>query len=221
MDKRANFKADKMNTKAAIHINVWSDYVCPYCYLEIPVIDKAIDIYGDRITIQWRAFELRPEPVPTLQPDGDYLRTTWDRSVYPMAEQRGMILRLPPVQPRSRKAFEAAAFARDNGFSDEMRLALFKAFFEQGLDLGDIAVLTTIGAQVGLEPENLRRALENAQYTEEVAEDTRLARDLGISGVPAMMIGPSTAPLEQAVLVSGAQKFGIVRAAIERVLRAR
>jgi len=39
--------------------------------------------------------------------------------------------------------------------------------------------------------------------------------------VPAMMIGPSTAPLEQAVLVSGAQKFGIVRAAIERVLRAR
>ena len=207
-----------MDTEAGIHINVWSDYVCPYCYLEVPVIDKVIDAYGDKIAVQWRAFELRPEPVPTLQPDGDYLRTTWDSSVYPMAEQRGMTLRLPPVQPRSRKAFEAAAFARDNSFCDEMRVALFKAFFEDGLDLSDNSVLTALGAQVGLEPENLRLALESAQYTEEVMADTKLAHDLGISGVPAMVIGPASTPFEQAVLVGGAQTFEIIYAAIERVL---
>ncbi|HKN88569.1 MAG TPA: hypothetical protein VJV04_17020, partial [Nitrospiraceae bacterium] len=62
--------------------------------------------YGDALDLQWRAFELRPEPVPTLEPNGEYLHTVWNQSVYPMARQRGMTLRLPPVQPRSRRAFE-------------------------------------------------------------------------------------------------------------------
>ena len=54
--------------------------------------------------IDWRAYKLRSDPVPTLDPDGDYLHRVWNASVYPMARAFGMTLRLPPVQPRSRKA---------------------------------------------------------------------------------------------------------------------
>ncbi|MDQ3803335.1 MAG: hypothetical protein M3416_05715 [Acidobacteriota bacterium] len=52
--------------------------------------------------VVWRAFELRPEPVPALDPNGEYLRRVWRSSVYPLAEWLGVTMRPPPVQPRSR-----------------------------------------------------------------------------------------------------------------------
>src|SRR2546423_7751388 len=94
-----------------VQINVWSDYVCPFCYLEKPVLERLRQEFGDAIEVHWRAFELRPEPVPTLDPAGEYLRTVWAQAVYPMAAERGLTLRLPPDQPRSRRAFESAEFA--------------------------------------------------------------------------------------------------------------
>ena len=208
-----------MNDSARVRITVWSDYVCPFCYLEEPVLERIREEFGAQVETDWRAFELRPEPVPTLPPDGDYLHRVWNASVYPMAERRGMTLRLPPVQPRSRRALEAAEFAREHGRFDAMHHALFRAFFEDGRDLGDTAVLLEVGASVGLDTEALRRALEEGRYTAWVVEDERLARELGISGVPCMLIGAPGAPLEEAEVVSGAQPAELVRAAVERALR--
>jgi predicted DsbA family dithiol-disulfide isomerase len=112
-----------MASTSPARISVWSDYVCPFCYLELPVLVRLQAEHAEEVEIDWRAFELRPEPAPTLDPNGDYLHRVWNQSVYPMAEQRGMVLRLPPVQPRSRKAFEAAEFAREVGRFDPMNRA--------------------------------------------------------------------------------------------------
>jgi predicted DsbA family dithiol-disulfide isomerase len=202
-----------------VRITVWSDYVCPFCYLEEPVLEQIRQEYGDRVEIQWRAFELRPEPVPTLDPDGEYLHTIWRQSVYPMAERRGMTLRLPPVQPRSRKALEAAEFAREAGRFEAMNRALFRAFFEEGRDLGATEVLLDVGGSVGLDREELRTALEQGRFTDAVLRDERLAQAIGISGVPALLVGPHEAPLEAAEVVSGAQPYERVHAAVERALR--
>ena len=90
-----------MPSTSPARISVWSDYVCPFCYLELPVLDRLQAEHAEEVEIDWRAFELRPEPAPTLDPNGEYLHRVWNQSVYPMAEQRGMVLRLPPVQPRS------------------------------------------------------------------------------------------------------------------------
>src|SRR5947209_8145197 len=100
---------------AMVQIDVWSDYVCPFCYLEEPVLERLRNDFTGALQIRWRAYELRPDPVPTLDPQGEYLRDIWARSVYPMAAQRGIPLRLPPVQPRSRLAWEATEFAREHG----------------------------------------------------------------------------------------------------------
>jgi predicted DsbA family dithiol-disulfide isomerase len=200
-------------------ITVWSDYVCPFCYLEEPVLERIREEYGKRVDVDWRAFELRPEPVPTLDPDGEYLHTTWNASVYPMAERRGMTLRLPPVQPRSRKALEAAEFAREAGRFDAMHQALFRAFFEDGRDLDDMEVLLDVGDSVGLDREELRAALEQGRYTDKVLRDERLAQEIRISGVPGMLVGPRDAPIEEAEVVMGAQPYELVRAAVERALR--
>ena len=84
------------------------------------------------IEVVWRAFELRPEPVATLDPRGEYLQRVWKNSVYPMAERLGMTMKLPPVQPRSRLAHEAAHWAREQGRFDDYHAAVFRAFLKEG-----------------------------------------------------------------------------------------
>jgi len=206
----------RLGLMTSVRIDIWSDFVCPFCLLEEPVLDEAARTFGDRIEIVWRAYELRPDPVPTLEPDGEYLRTTWARAVYPMAAQRGMTLRLPPVQPRSRLAHEAEHHARRVGRGDEMRRALFRAFFEDGRDIGDIGVLVDVGTAVGLAPDDLRRALQRGDETDAVLADQRQATELGIRGVPAMVL-TTPAHAGDAVLVSGAQPFVALRHAIEQM----
>ena len=169
---------------ARVAVAVWSDYVCPFCYLQEPVFEAVRTQYGDDVDIRWHAFELRPEPVPTLDPSGDYLRSTWARSVYPMAAQRGMTLRLPPVQPRSRKAFEAAEFARTVGRFEAMHDALFRAFFQDGQDLASVDVLLEIAGAVGVDDIGLRDALARGVFSATVREDQAAAHALGVSGVP-------------------------------------
>src|SRR5215213_11483488 len=159
-----------------VRILVWSDYVCPFCYLERPVLERVQGELGHGVEIDWRSFELRPEPEPTLDPDAEYLHRVWNQSVYPIAQERGMVMKLPPVQPRSRKAHEAAEFARQSGRLDAMNNALFKAFFEDGRDLADIEVLLDIGQSVGLDAGELREALTSGRYEQRVIEDQQLAR---------------------------------------------
>ncbi|BBP04804.1 DSBA oxidoreductase [Sulfuriferula plumbiphila] len=202
-----------------ILISVWSDYVCPFCYLEEPVLEQLELAFGAQVEVDWRAFELRPDPVPTLDPNGEYLRTTWARSVYPMAAQRGMTLRLPPVQPRSRLALEAERFARRYGLGKPMRQAFFRAFFERGRDIGDIEVVLDIGGNVGIDVARLRVALENGEHAEAVSHDQRQAQALGISGVPALLMQRHGEAAENALLLSGAQPFQVISRAVSEILR--
>lgn len=209
-----------MDTPTTIRIDVWSDYVCPFCYLELPALQRLQQAYGDRIEVAWRAFELRPDPKPTLDPDGDYLHSTWNRAVYPMAEQRGMRLKLPPVQPRSRLALEAAAFAGAQGRFDVMHEALFVAFFERGRDIGDIAVLCALGQEAGLDADALRQALQEGRHTAAVLDDERLAQTLGVSGVPILFLRRAGAPWEQALPLRGAVPYDTIELAAQQLLGA-
>jgi predicted DsbA family dithiol-disulfide isomerase len=134
-----------------------------------------------------------------------------------MAEERGLSLHLPPVQPRSRKAFEAAALARDAGRFDPMHRALFKAFFEEGRDIADPAVLLDVGRSVGLDENALRDSLQDERYVGEVLDNQRQAQELGISSVPALIVVGG----DQAYLISGAQPLEMVRRAVETAGAAR
>lgn len=211
-----------MTDATVIRIDVWSDYVCPYCYLQFPAL-KALqqkhEGSGQPIQIVWRAFELRPEPNPTLDPAGEYLRSTWARSVYPMAAERGMNLKLPPVQPRSRAAHEAAAFAATEGCFDSMHEALFRAFFEEGRDIGRLEVLAEIADSIGLDSQQLTSALSSKRFTAAVEEDQRLALRLGVSGVPMMTLRPGESRWEEALALQGAVPYDHMEAAADALLK--
>ena len=139
------------------------------------------------VEVVWRAFELRPDPVPTLDPAGDYLQTAWKNSVYPMADKLGITMKLPPVQPRTRLAHQAAHWARARGRFDDYHAALFRAFFERGEDIGQVAVLTRLAADLGLDGEALRGSLERHELEASVLADERDAEALGVRGVPAFV----------------------------------
>lgn len=139
------------------------------------------------VEVVWRAFELRPEPVPTLDPNGEYIQRAWARSVYPLAERLGVHMKLPPLQPRSRRAHEAAHWARTQGRFDDYHAEVFRAFFERGEDIGDVNVLVSLAEKIGLPGESLREALDERTFEPDVVRDERDAQRMGLSGVPAIV----------------------------------
>lgn len=188
-------------------ITIYADYVCPYCLLAQRVLSEVI---GERdIRIEWRAFELRPAPVPTLRPEDPYLPNVWRDSVYPAAERLGIPIRLPSVspQPRSDKAFELLAMAQDQGLDHAYSMRVLRAFFQEDRDIGKRDVLIALAADAGLDADAARRALDDGTYTQRHRQALRHAREeMAITAVPTIVIGrqvfrgtPPPGQLKQAI----------------------
>jgi predicted DsbA family dithiol-disulfide isomerase len=137
----------------------------------------------------WRAYQLRPEGAPVLDPRGGYWRHAWRNSVYPLAERLDVEMRLPSRQPRTRLAHEAAAWARAQGCFAPYHAALFRACFVEDRDIGETAVLAEIARGIGADARDLERALAEQRMAEEVDEDLMIGRAYGITGVPTFIIG--------------------------------
>jgi len=99
-----------------------------------------------------------------------------------------MPLKRPPIQPRSRLAHEAAKWADSQGHFEEYHLALFRAFFEHGKDIGDIKILKGLAVDLKLDEESLHAALENGDYTEMVLDDQNKSVQAGVRAVPAFVV---------------------------------
>jgi predicted DsbA family dithiol-disulfide isomerase len=149
---------------------------------------KELASQDQHIKIRWRSFELRPEPVPTLDPNGDYLVSAWRNHVYPLANKMKMTLKRPPIQPRSRLAHEAAKWADKHCRFEEYNLALFRAFFEYGKDIGDILILKELASDLKLDAQSLYISLKNSDYTALVLADEDEARQVGVNAVPAFVV---------------------------------
>ncbi|WP_247237356.1 DsbA family protein [Telluribacter sp. SYSU D00476] len=174
----------------AVKIKVYSDYVCPYCLLAKKPLDEAIQ--GKDVEVEWMPYELRPYPAETLRPEGDYLQNTWRSSVYPLAEQLDVPIRLPRVspQPHTHLAFEGYQYAREKGKGQEYNERMLKAFFQEELDIGDIEVLTRLAMEVGLDAEEYREALTSRKYKEAHQKALRHAyEEANITAVPTLIIG--------------------------------
>src|SRR6516225_9489405 len=137
-------------------------------------------------------FELRPEPHPTLRPEGDYLQRAWQQSVYPIARQMGVPIRLPPVspQPHTHLAFEGYQYAKDYGKGNDYNHRVLEAFFVEGQDIGQIDVLTKLAGEVGLDEKEFEEALRTRKYREAHRRALRHAyEEAGVTAVPMFVIG--------------------------------
>jgi len=140
-------------------------------------------------------FELRPEPHPTLRPEGEYLQRAWHQSVYPIARRMGVPIKLPPVspQPHSHLAFEGFQYAKEHGEGNEYNHRVLEAFFVEGRDVGDVGVLAELAGEVGLDKTEFAEALRTRTYREAHQRALRHAsEEAGVTGVPMFVIGRQT-----------------------------
>ena len=200
------------NSIKPLKIQVWIDFVCPFCLLGETVIRKAIA--GLNVEIEWMPFELRAYPTPTLRPEDEYLPNAWKHSVYPTAERMGVDIKLPTIspQPYTRTAFLGLQYAAEHGKADEYVDAVLRAFFQKNLDIGDMQVLETIVSELGLPADGLDAAVESEERNAKHDAVLRQAQALGIRAVPSVAVGNQ--------VYSGTPPVDVLRAEIvDRIAR--
>ncbi|RFU64432.1 DsbA family oxidoreductase [Peribacillus saganii] len=173
-----------------LKIKIYSDYVCPFCFLAEKPLEEAVK--GKDVEIEWMPFELRPYPNKTLRPEEDYLQTTWKQSVYPMAEGMDIDIVLPKVspQPYTHLAFEGFQYAKEKGKGNAYNDRMLRAFFQEEQDIGDITILTELAGELGLDRAEFKDALETRKYKEAHERALNHAyNDVGIQAVPTFIIG--------------------------------
>lgn len=170
-------------------VDVFVDYVCPFCFL---VEDAVEELKRDRgVEVRIRPFELRPNPVPTLRPEDEYLPRVWKTSVYPMAERLGFDITLPSVspQPRTEKAFMVLQLAQEQGKTEEYSEAMFKAFFQDDRDIDADEVIADVATSVGLDRAEVEDALSSEERrVRQRADQNYAVHTVGLDVVPGIFV---------------------------------
>jgi predicted DsbA family dithiol-disulfide isomerase len=145
---------------------------------------------------KWNGCRSNCAPIlaPTLKPEGEYLQSVWKQSVYPMAGQMGVPIRLPKVspQPYTHLAFEGYQYAKEKGNAQAYNERMLKAFFQEEQDIGDTDVLTRLAGEVGLDETEFRTVLETRKYQAAHQQALEHAyKEAQITAVPTVVIGNS------------------------------
>ena len=172
---------------------VFADFICPYSYIALDQMDDLMRDYN--IELLWRPHWLHPEVPPDrrcryqprLHPRIDaHGRLAWLKE---MAPERGAQMRFPNRIQFSLFAFEALEFAQDRGLALPFKTAVFEALWIEGRDIAQFSTLQAAAEKVGLDGEELGRALSAQRYRKRVHDALQLARDAGITKTPTFVLG--------------------------------
>lgn len=198
-------------------IQYWSDYACPYCYIGETNLRHALDELGVSYVFEMKAFELNPYAKKSAGGDivamfaAKYQLNLEDAqkrvdSINEMARAAGLEFDYAKVfHTNTFDAHRLTKMAMEKGgtaMADQMAERLYKAYFAEGVDVGDQEVLVKLGNEVGLDPADIRAMLEGKDYSEQVSLDERQAQMNRISSVPCFIIEdtvavPGAMPKEQ------------------------
>ena len=169
-----------------------SDYVCPYCLVAKDALSRALEKMGMEAHITFQPHELTPEPKERVDTYHDQRRRAGYQVLVEPCRQLGLDMKLPPKvipRPYTRLAFEGWFYACDQGKGEEYNDLVYRAYFIQEQDIGDIEVLAALAKQVGLEEGDFREALETGRYTEKEQQAVRYTREvLKPKGVPTIYV---------------------------------
>ncbi|MEN3234184.1 DsbA family oxidoreductase [Methylobacterium ajmalii] len=194
----------------SLTISVFSDVICPWCYVGKRRLERALDQLGQRETtaIEWLPFELNPTmPAEGMERAlyrarkfGAERSAQLDAQMAELGRQEGIDFAFDRMTrtPSTRRAHMLIAAASQHGRADPVVDALFRAYFEEGRDVGDLDVLREIGVASGLDRAVVDDALGNEQLRQLVEAVERQAAEMQVSGVPFFIVDRKWA-------VSGAQ----------------
>lgn len=178
-------------------ITVFSDYICPFCYIGIETL-RQVQPEVPPFTLEWKGFQIHPEypaaGLPIAQRAAQYgqerYATVW-RNIRSLAERIGLEMTPPAVLTNSLMALEATEYAKEQGKAEAFSLAVYQAYFQAGKNIGDIEVLLSVAAQAGLDPQAVQTHLTEGTYSARMQAFHQEARALGVSGVPTFVVGPA------------------------------
>jgi predicted DsbA family dithiol-disulfide isomerase len=205
-----------------MNVEIWSDVVCPWCYIGKRRFESALAQFPhrDQVQVVWRSFELDPDAEPQYPGTLDEMlaqkmRTTPERAaalnarVTNLAAEEGLTYRFDLARPGNTfAAHRLLHLANERGLQNEAKERLLKGYFTEGMPVGDAEALVQAVAEVGVDADEARTVLNSDAYTDEVIADERRAMAFGIRGVPFVVI-------DEKYGVSGAQPAEVFLQALE------
>lgn len=175
------------------NVELFSDYICPWCYFMTGRMGRLKNEYD--ISITWRAFPMLPD-TPSEGRSLDEILSVYP---YPKADmlehlrRNARALNMPYCERskifNSNQAQELGAWAESQGAGEKFHNAAFAAYFVNHLNLADRKVLLDVVEQVGLDPGSAEMILDQGTYKEIVERDWNRAEELGIDAIPTFVIG--------------------------------
>ena len=209
----------------AITIDVVSDVVCPWCYLGKKRLDKAIEAVGDdlAVAVTFRPYQLNPD-MPAEGIDhkkhlaeklgGDEAVTRAHDMLAGLGQEAGIAFDFPAVKisPNTLDAHRLLRWAMIEGpeVQNRVAVALFKAYFEEGRNVGDRTVLLDIAEACGMDRAVVTALFSAGADVDSVKEEISMARDMGVTGVPCFIIDNKYA-------VMGAQSVDVLTNAFREI----
>ncbi|RWZ59031.1 DsbA family oxidoreductase [Halobacillus fulvus] len=206
-------------------IEVWSDFVCPFCYIGKRRLEHALKELPEsgNVEVVYKSFELDPEAERnTGENIHEKLAAKYGRSIEEAKEmtanmteqaaQEGLTFDFDKQKPTNTfDAHRVAKFAEEKGEGIPVAERFFQAVFTEGRDVGDHATITELAVEAGLEKGEVEAVLNGEDYTETVREEERDAYQIGVQGVPFFVINRKYA-------VSGAQPKEVFVQGLQKAL---
>lgn len=182
-----------------MQVEIYVDVLCPWCYIGKRRVAAALSQIDrrDQVQIIWRSLELAPESGREPgQSAAEAMREWWgDQAearvahIQALGAAEGLELNLHLARPvNTFDAHRLCHLAADRGLADEVMERLLRGYHTEGLDVADPVVLERLAVEAGLEADEVRALLAGDAYAERVRADERRAAELGVAGVPSMVI---------------------------------
>ena len=213
---------NELNPSNKMTVEIWSDVLCPFCYIGKRKLEQALEKFpqADQINIVWKSFQLDPSASNTGEPYKEHLaeKKGWSEAqtqqmfehVRSMAAGVGLEYDFDKtITANSFDAHQLLHLALKHGNQDAAKEALLRAHFTEGKNIGDLNTLISIGTDLGLDADEVRKTLENQTFAGEVALDIETARQFQITGVPYFLF-------DRKYAISGAQDSAVFLQTLEK-----
>jgi predicted DsbA family dithiol-disulfide isomerase len=217
-----NIKINK-NKLSKMQVEIWSDVMCPFCYIGKRKFEAALSqfVHKENIEVIWKSYMLNPEMktdtnknsiVALAEHKGISIEESKEMHKYvvEMATNAGLKYNMDKtISANSFNAHRLTHYAKSQGKQLEIEEKLFEAYFILGKNIDDTNTLIGLGESVGLSKETLAKVIKGNDYAEDVRQDVYEAQQVGVRGVPFFVF-------DRKYAVSGAQESAVFLQSLQK-----
>ncbi|MFK4203402.1 DsbA family oxidoreductase [Acinetobacter junii] len=205
-----------------MRVDIWSDVVCPFCYIGKKRLEHVAEQAGIELDIHWHSFELDPDaPAKHDVSNTERLAQKYGRSYAEMEEMERNVAAMAATEgidfqwqkANSGNSFNAHRIihlAQSKGLGNEAKEAFFHAYMTEGLAIGEREVVEEIASRIGLDNAEVEYVLDSDELADFVRHDEKIAHEqLKVTGVPFFVF-------DQKLALSGAQPREIFLQALQQ-----